>query len=165
MLALAAALPAAAACTRATAEAKPGGRGSVTIGGTTFAVSAVKFVYQPGRNFRIDADPRRAGEDCPAGVSGGVSLYGDLPEGVNSPVELSGKEVPFQFSGDGEQRTQCAAGADGLLGVKKGTVRFGRVFGGAIGFTFSGDFKRVEAEGGDPGSTVRAFGSGTATIQ
>jgi hypothetical protein len=44
-------------------------------------------------------------------------------------------------------------------------VKFGRVFGGAIAFTFSGEFKRYDGEGGESESTVHASGSGTAAIQ
>jgi hypothetical protein len=166
MLGLLTALPVASACSSAKAEAKPGGHGTVTVEGATFAVSDVKFAYQPGRSFRIEADDAGfAGKDCVPGVHAGVSLHGDLPSGVNSPVELSDKEVPFDFSGDGDDRSLCFGGSNQRLGVDKGTVKFGRVYGGAIGFTFSGNFKRVDGEGGKSGSTVHASGSGTATIQ
>jgi hypothetical protein len=165
ILGLLAALPAASACSSAKAEAKPGGRGTVTIEGATFAVSGVKFTYEPGRSFRIEADDARyVGKDCVPGVRAGVSLYGDLPTGVNSPVELSDKEVPFDSSGGGDDRSLCLGGSNQRLGMDKGTVKFGRVYGGAIGFTFSGNFKRF-GEGGKSDSTVHASGSGTATIQ
>ena len=166
MVGLLAVVTAASACTRTKAEDKPGGRGTVTIDGATFALSDVKFAYEPGSYFRIDAaDAAHADEDCVPGVSSGVSLYGDLPEGVNSPVELSDKAVPLEFSGDGDDRNLCFIGAKGLLGVEQGTVTFGRVYGGAIGFTFSGDFKRYDGEGGESDSAVRVTGSGTAAIE
>jgi len=168
ILTVLATLPVVAACGGAAAEEKRGSRGTVSIEGATFAVSDVKFAYHPGEDgyFRIEGDDaRHVDEDCVPGVSSGLALYGNLPSGVNSPVELSEKEVPFEFSGDGDDRNLCFVGSKGLLGVEKGTVTFGRVFGGAIAFTFSGDFKRFDGEGGESGSTVHASGSGTATIR
>ena len=162
------ALPVVAACGGAAAEEKQGGRGTVSIDGTPYAVSNVTFAYSPGEDgyFRIQADDaRKANGDCMPGVSSGMALYGVLPAGVNSPVELSDKEVAFEFTGDGDDHNLCFAGANGLLGVERGTVKFGRVFGGAIGFTFSGDFKRYDGKGGESAATVHASGSGTATIE
>ncbi|HEV8397188.1 MAG TPA: hypothetical protein VGQ37_23055 [Vicinamibacterales bacterium] len=169
ILTVLATLPVVAACGGAAkAEEKPGSRATVAVEGTTYAVSDVKFAYHPGEDgyFRIEGDDaRHVHEDCVPGVSSGLALYGNLPSGVNSPVELSEKEVPFEFSGDGDDRNLCFVGSKGLLGVEKGTVKFGRVFGGAIAFTFSGDFKRFDGEGGESESTVHASGSGTATIR
>ena len=168
VLGLLATLPLAGACGGATGEEKPGSRATVAIEGTTYAVSDVKFAYHPGEPgyFRIEGDDaRHVDEDCLPGVSSGLALYGDLPSGVNSPVELSEKEVSFEFSGDGDDHNLCFVGSKGLFGVEKGTVKFGRVYGGAIAFTFSGDFKRYDGEGGESESTVHASGSGTATIE
>ena len=156
-----------AACGGATAVERPGSRATVAIDGASYAVSEVKFAYHPGEHgyFRIEGhDARHAGEDCVPGVRSGLALHGDLPSGVNSPVELSEKEVPFEFSGDGHDHNLCFAGSMGLLGVKKGTVTFGRVYGGAIAFTFLGEFKRYDGEGGESEFTVHASGSGTAAI-
>jgi len=167
VLGLLATLPLVAACGGATEE-KLGSRATVVIEGTTYAVSNVKFAYQPGEQgyFRIEGDDAtHVDQDCLPGVSSGLSLYGDLPSGVNSPVELSEKEVSFEFSGDGDDHNLCFVGSKGLFGVEKGTVKFGRVYGGAIAFTFSGDFKRYDGEGGESESTVHASGSGTATIE
>lgn len=127
-------LPVVAACGGAAVEEKRGGRATVSIDGTTCTVTDVKFAYQPGEHgsFRLEGD--------------GMALRGDLPSGVNSPVELSEKEVP-------------------LVGVEHGTVKFGRVFGGAIGFAFSGDFTRYDGRCGTSRATVHASGSGTATIE
>jgi hypothetical protein len=161
-------LPLVAACGGAAAEDKPGGRATVSIDGMTYGVSDVKIAYTPGDggSFRIEGDDaRHADEDCLPGVSSGLALYGDLPSGVNSPVELSEKELPFEFTGDGDDHNLCFVGSKGLLGVEKGTVKFGRVYGGTIAFTFSGDFKRFDGEGGESQSTVHASGSGTATIE
>ncbi len=168
ILGLLAMLPLVAACGGATTEDKPGSRATVVIEGRTHAVSDVKFTYQPGEGgyFRIEGDDAaHVDEDCLPGVSGGLSLYGDLPSGLNSPVELSEKEVPFEFTGDGDDRNLCFVGSKGLLGVEKGTLKFGRVYGGAIAFTFSGDFKRYDGKGGESDSTVHASGSGTAAIE
>ncbi|HEV8397187.1 MAG TPA: hypothetical protein VGQ37_23050 [Vicinamibacterales bacterium] len=104
---------------------------------------------------------RHVDEACLPEVIGG----GDPAWSVNSPVELSEKEVLFEFSRDGDDRNLCFVGSKGLLAVEKGTVKFGRVFGGAIAFTFTGDFKRFDGEGGESASTVHASGSGTATIE
>jgi hypothetical protein len=168
ILGLLATLPLVAACGGAAAEEKPGGRATVSIEGTTYAVSDVKFAYQPGEDgyFRVAGDDaRNAHGDCLPGVVGGMALYGDLPSGVNSPAELSEKEVAFDFTGDGDDHNLCFVGSKGLLGVEKGTVTFGRVHGGAIAFTFSGDFKRYDGKGGESESAVHASGSGTATIE
>jgi hypothetical protein len=166
ILGLLAAAAAAPACTGAKAEAKPGSRGAVTIEGATFSLSDVTFVYEPSRTFRVEGmDARDVGEDCLPGVKGGIALYGRLPEGVNSPVELSDKELPLEFTGNGRDRNLCFAGSNGRLGVEQGTVKFGRVFGGAIQFTFSGEFTRVDGKGSQSELTVHASGSGTAAIR
>ena len=161
-------LPAIAGCGGAEAEEKPGGRATVAIEGTTYAVSDVKFAHQPGEGgyFRLEGDDaRHVDDDCLPGVSSGLALYGDMPAGVNSPVELGDKEVAFEFSGDGDDHNLCFVGTKGLLGVEKGTVTFARVYGGAIAFRFSGEFKRYDGKGGVSESTVHASGSGTATIE
>src|SRR5436190_10391630 len=150
-LGLLATLPLAVACGGAKAEARPGSRATVAVEGTTYAVSDVKFQYQPGAqgHFRIEGrDARHTDEDCVPGVRSGLTLSGDLPSGVNSPAELSDREVAFDFSGDGGNHSLCFVGAKGLLGVEKGTVTFGRVYGGAMAFTFSGDFTRYDGKGG-----------------
>ena len=137
----------------------------MTIDGRAFAVSDVKFAYQPGGSFRIDAgDARHPGQTCSPDVARSLSLSGRLPEGVNSPVELSDKEVLLEASGAG-QPNLCFTDSQGLLGVKAGSVKFGRVFGGAIGFTFDGDFTRLDGKGGTADVTVHASGNGTATVQ
>jgi len=160
-------LPLIAACGGATPVEKPGSRATVAIEGTTYAVSDVKFAYHPGEqgSFRIEGhDASHVDQDCVPGVRGGLALHGVLPPGVNSPVELGDKEVPVEFSGGGDHNL-CFAGAKGMLGVEKGTVKFGRVYGGAIAFTFSGEFKRYNGEGGESEFTVHASGSGTAAIE
>ena len=137
LLGLLIALPGVAACGGAAAEEKRGGRATVSIDGTTCAVSDVMFAYQPGEHgsFRLEGE--------------GMALRGDLPSGVNSPVELDEKEVAF-VTGGGEAHNLCFAGSKGMGGTQHGTVKFGRVFGGAIGFTFA---------------TEHASGGGTATIE
>jgi len=146
-------LPAAGACGGAKTEEKPGSRATVAIEGTTYAVSNVKFVYHPGEHghFRIAGeDAGHVNEECAPGVRSGLVLSGNLPSGVNSPAELSDKEVAFDFSGDGGNHNLCFVGAKGPLGIEKGMVTFGHVYGGAIAFTFS---------------TLHASGSGTAAIE
>ena len=137
LLGLLMALPVVAACGGAAAEEKRGGRATVSIDGTTCAVSHLMFAYQPGErgSFRLEGD--------------GMALSGDLPPGVNSPVELDEKETAF-VTGGGEAHNRCFASSKGAAGVQHGTVKFGRVFGGAIAFTFATD---------------HVSGSGTAAIE
>jgi hypothetical protein len=148
-------------------SASPGGHATAAIDGTTFAVSDVKLSFQPGEDgyFRIEGgDAKHPDEDCLAGLGGGLALYGSAPEGAVSLADLSGREVPFEFSGDGDDFNLCFVGSNGLLGVDSGTVKFGAVSGNSIAFTFAGTFVRYDGEGGESAPNVRASGSGTATL-
>ena len=153
------------ACGGRAAVDTSGGQATVSITGKTFAVSDVKLTYEPGDNahFRIEgSDAAHADDDCLTGLSGGMALYGDLPDGVESLADLSGREMPFEFSGDGDDFNLCFVGSDGLLGVEDGTVRFGTANGSTIPFTFSGRFEVFGGEGGTSHTGVNASGSGTA---
>ena len=96
------------------------------------------------------------------GLGGGLALYGDVPADAESLADLVGRELPFEFTGDGDDFNLCFVGTDGLLGVQDGTVRFTSVNGKQVTFTFSGDFILYDGEGGESETTISASGSGTA---
>ena len=144
-----------------------GGAATASIEGTTFASGDVRLTFEPGESgyFRIEGtDAKHPEDDCLPGLGGGLALYGSVPEGVTALEDLSGRELPIEFSGDGDDFNLCFVGSNGLLGVETGTVSFGAVNGKSVTFRFSGDFTRYDGEGGESESTVRASGSGTATL-
>jgi hypothetical protein len=153
----------------ATTEAEtPGGRATAAIDGATFAVGDVKLTFQPGDDayFRIEGhDAQHPDDDCLPGLGGGLALYGEVPASVSSIADLSGRELPFEFSGDGDDFNLCFVGSDGLLGVESGTVKFGAANGKSVAFTFSGTFVRYDGEGGESAPNVRASGGGTASVE
>src|SRR5688572_3708635 len=141
------------------------GSAKATIAGRTFDVSNVELTFEPGEDgyFRIEGDDAaHADQDCVPGLSGGVALYGDVPSTATSLADLSGKELPFEFSGDGDDANLCFLGTNGLLGVEAGTVRFLSVQGNQVTFSFSGTFTIYDGEGGESSTPVSASGSGTA---
>lgn len=147
----------------------PGGAGqaTVTIGATTFAVSNVTFTYDLGEGgyFRIEGDDAaHPNDDCLPGLGGGLALYGDLPSDVTAIGQLSGAELPFEFSGDGDDFNLCFVGSNGLLGVEQGTVRF-TMNGDELAFTFSGRFRTYDGQGGESSTATTASGSGTASVR
>jgi hypothetical protein len=151
----------------AEAEEAAGGRATAAIDGTTYAVSDVKLTLQAGEDgfFRVEGgDAKHPDDDCLPGLGGGLALYGDVPSRVSSVDDLSGLELPFEFTGDGDDFNLCFVGSEGLLGVEDGTVKFGAVNGSSIAFTFKGTFVRYDGEGGESAPNVRASGSGTATV-
>lgn len=142
-----------------------GGDATVLIEGKTFTVKNVKLTYQTGEDgyFRVDGDDAaHPDQDCISGLTGGLALYGDLPPAITSPADLAGKELPFEFSGDGDDANLCFVGSGGLLGVENGTVRFDTVDGTKVAFTFSGRFVIYDGEGGSSAAEVSASGSGVA---
>jgi hypothetical protein len=145
-----------------------GGSATATIGSQTFAVSNVEFSFEPGERgwFRIEGDDAANPEkDCMPGLSGGIALYGDVPASVASIADLNGKELAFEFSGDGDDANLCFVGSNGLLGVETGTVKFTAVNGNTLTFSFSGSFKVYDGEGGESSTPVNASGSGTASYR
>ena len=163
-----AAAAAAAGCGGGAAAETAGGRATAMIDGTTFAVSDVKVTFEAGEDgyFRIEGrDGAHPDGDCLPGLGNGLGLYGDLPSGVASLSELSGRELPFEFSGDGDDFNLCFVGSNGLLGVESGTVKFGAVTGTSVAFSFAGTFVRYDGQGGESAPNVRASGSGTATLE
>jgi hypothetical protein len=157
----------AAACSGGSGASDGGaGQASVTIDGRSFAVNKVSFTYSTGEDgyFRIEGDDAaHPTEDCLPGLGGGLALYGDLPADVTSLAQLSGKELPFEFSGDGDDFNLCFVGSNGLLGVQQGTVRF-TVTGNQVAFTFAGRFTTYDGEGGESSSAIAATGGGTASV-
>ena len=147
-----------------------GGRATAAIDGTTFAVSDVKLSFQAGEDgyFRIEGrDGKHPDGDCLTGtaVGNGLALYGELPAGVTTVADLNGRELPFEFTGDGDDFNLCFVGSNGLLGVENGTVTFGAVTGTSVTFSFAGTFVRYDGEGGESAPNVRASGSGTAIVE
>ena len=143
-----------------------GGAATASIEGTTFASGDVRLTFEPGGGgyFRIEGtDAKHPEDDCLPGLGGGLALYGDLPDVVTAIEDLSGRDLPFEFSGDGDDFNLCFVGSDGLLGVETVTVKFTGVDGSSVTFSFTGDFTRYDGEGGEVGS-VRASGSGTAIL-
>lgn len=166
-LVFAALLSAACASAGSGGGATASGSATATIGTQTFAVSQVELSFEPGEDgwFRIEGnDAANREKDCVPGLSGGLALYGDLPAGVASIADLNGKELPFEFTGDGDDANLCFVGSNGLLGVETGTVRFTAVDGDTVSFSFSGSFKVYDGEGGESTEPVRASGSGTASV-
>jgi hypothetical protein len=144
-----------------------GGSAQAAIADRTFAVSNVELSFQPGEGgyFRIDGnDAANPDQDCLPGLSGGIGLYGDVPSTIASLADLNGKELPFEFTGDGDDFNLCFVGSNGLLGVESGTVRFTAVQGDQVNFSFSGSFKIYDGEGGESATPVTASGSGTAHL-
>jgi hypothetical protein len=144
----------------------PGGGGTVTVENKTFKVSNIRFSYNTGEGgyFRVEGDDAaNPNKDCLPGLSGGLGLYGDLPGDVTSIADLNGRELPFEFSGDGDDANLCFVGSDGLLGVERGTVRF-TVQGNDVSFTFSGTFGVYDGSGGRKPADVTASGNGVARV-
>ena len=159
---------AATACSSAPGITSGGGSAKVTIADKPFDVSKVEFIFETGDGgyFRIEGDDAaNPDKDCLPGLSGGLALYGDMPATVTSLADLNGKELPFEFSGDGDDANLCFVGSNGLLGVNTGTVRFASVEGAKVTFSFSGTFTVYDGEGGESPTPVSASGSGTASVQ
>lgn len=155
----------AAAC-GGSAAGGDGGTGTVTIGDRAFGVNTITLTHELGSDgyFRIEGDDAaHANEDCLPGLGGGIALYGDIPPSATSLADLAGRELPFEFSGDGDDFNLCFVGSNGLLGVETGTVRIDSVEGSTVRFSFSGRFVLYDGQGGEsPG--VSASGRGTARV-
>jgi len=124
-------------------EEAGGGTATATIAGRTFEVNNVEMNLAFGKDgsFQIGGDDAaNPDEDCVPGLGGGLALYGGLPDSITSLADLAGLELPFEFSGDGDDFNLCFVGSNGLLGVETGTVRFTAVDGRNVTFTFSGSF-------------------------
>jgi hypothetical protein len=144
-----------------------GGVAFATIEGTRFEIANVQFSHETGDDayFRIEGDDAAHPDgDCLPGLGSGLALYGELPPDITSVADLAGRELPFEFSGDGDDFNLCFVGSDGLLGVERGTVHFDAVQGQTVTFSFSGDFVRYDGEGGESPATIKGSGGGTARL-
>jgi hypothetical protein len=147
--------------------AEGGGSAKVTIADTSFNVSNVRLVFETGEEgyFRVEGDDAaHPNDDCLPGLGGGISLYGDVPATITSAADLAGQELPFEFTGDGDDFNLCFVGSNGLLGVESGMVRFDAVEGTTVTFSFSGSFVLYDGEGGQSSSEIQASGSGVAHL-
>jgi hypothetical protein len=155
-----------AACGQATSEpAVSGGQARANIAGKTFEVSNVTLSSAFGEDgyFRIEGDDAaHPNADCVPGLSGGLALYGEMPSDVTTLSALAGKELPFEFTGDGDEANLCFVGSNGLLGVEDGTVRFGAIEGTKVTFSFSGVFVLYDGKGETEIPVVEASGHGVA---
>jgi hypothetical protein len=144
-----------------------GGTATVMVADKSFESGNVTFAFEAGDDgyFRIEgddgADPHR---DCLPGLGGGLALYGDLPSDVTSIADLAGRELPFEFSGDGDDFNLCFVGTDGLLGVDRGTVRFTAADETKVTFSFSGTFTLYDGRGEKETPGVTASGGGVAHV-
>jgi len=155
------------ACADGSPSTGSGGTASVTIEGTRFEVGDVHLVYETGTDgyFRIAGDDAaHQQEDCLPGLAGGIALYGDWPPDATTPADLAGRELPFEFSGDGDDFNLCLVGSNGLLGVENGTVRFTAADENTVSFSFTGDFIRYDGKGGESTGTITASGAGKAVV-
>lgn len=142
-----------------------GGQATVTIAGKTFAVNNVTLSYAFGEDayFRIEGDDAaHPDEDCVTGLQAVLALYGEIPGDVKSLADLSGRELPFEFTGDGDDANLCFVGSNGLLGVENGTVKFGAVDGTKLPFTFNGQFVLYDGKGESETPGIESSGSGVA---
>ena len=154
-------------CSGGSSPSPGGGSASAAVGGQTFAISNVHLALDmdDGRFFRIEGDDAaHSEEECLPGLDGGLALYGGLPHDVRSAADLAGRELPFEFSGDGDDFNLCFVGSNGLFGVEHGTVRFDAVQEGTVTFSFSGEFVRYDGEGGESPGRITASGRGTARV-
>ncbi|MGE0459784.1 MAG: hypothetical protein AB7Q16_00290 [Vicinamibacterales bacterium] len=153
------------ACGGGSAPDEAGGTATVVVADQGFDVDKVTLTYAFGEDgyFRVEGnDAAHANEDCLPGLGGGLALYGEMPAAVTSLADLAGHELPFEFSGDGDDFNLCFVGSNGLLGVERGTVRFDAVDGTTVRFSFSGSFILYDGEGGESPGALNASGQGTA---
>jgi len=144
-----------------------GGLASVTIADQRYPVGDVLFTYVLGEGgyFRFEgSDAAHPEEDCLPGLGGGLALYGDMPADVESVADLAGRELPFEFSGDGDDFNLCFVGSNGLLGVEEGTVTVRAVDGDEVTFSFTGGFVTYDGAGGESTTLTRASGAGKASV-
>jgi len=142
-----------------------GGTATVTVADQTYPVGQVLFRYALGEGgyFRLEGnDAAHPDDDCLPGLAGGMALYGDMPADVESIADLAGRELPFEFSGDGDDFNLCFVGSNGLLGVEEGIVTFDSVDGSDLQFSFAGSFVIYDGAGGESATPTHASGAGKA---
>lgn len=142
------------------------GSASLSLQGSTYRVSDVVITLDVGEDgwFRIDGEALpRTREDCVPGLAAGISLYGDLPETVHKPLDLIGKRLRVDFSGDGDDANFCFVGMGGLAGAESAWVTFDSVTGNRVSFSLEGQFRIYDQNGEGPVTDVS--GKGTAITQ
>ena len=145
-----------------------GGSASVVLDGARYEVRDVGLVLDVGEGedswYRLDGEPvAHPDEDCVPGLSGGLGLYGSLPASVRQPVDLVGKRLPVEFSGDGDDANFCFVGMAGLAGAEDASVTITSVTGQTVEFSMTGTFKIYDENGEGPVRTATA--TGTATVR
>ena len=155
-----------AGCGSSDARSAKGGSASVSLNGSTYKVAEVAFQMETGEDgwFRIDGEPSTKKEDeCMPGLGQGLGLYGDLPSDVHKPLDLIGKKLRVDFTGDGDDYNFCFKGMGGLAGAEEAWVTFESVTGNKVTFTMEGSFRIYDQNGDGPIATASA--SGTAVAQ
>ena len=164
--AFAIALLALSACSTSSASRMAPGSTSISVNGKSYEVGDVTMSMETGEDgwFRIDGEALpKTDEDCVPGLSAGLSLYGDLPSDVKKPLDLIGKKLRVDFTGDGDEANFCFAGMGGLAGAESAFVTIDSVSGNKVTFSLDGTFKIYDENGEGPVAT--AAGKGTAVAQ
>ena len=154
------------ACSSSSASRTAAGSATISVNGKSYKVGDVTMSMQTGEDgwFRIDGEALpKTDEDCVPGLSAGLSLYGDLPDSVGKPLDLIGKKLRVDFTGDGDEANFCFAGMGGLAGAESAWVTFDSVSGNRVTFSLDGTFKIYDENGEGPVAT--AAGKGTAVAQ
>ena len=144
------------------------GAASVSLNGSTYGVEKVAMTLETGEAgwFRIDGSAAgKPDEDCMPGLGSGLSLYGDLPSSIHGPLDLVGKRLRVEFTGDGDDANFCFAGMGGLAGAEEAWVTFDSVTGGVVTFSMEGTFKIYDENGEGPIATASAKGTAVAQIE
>jgi hypothetical protein len=154
------------ACSGSSADG-PGKSGSadVSLNGTTYEVGGVTMTLETGEDgwFRIDGQPvAKSEEECVPGLDAGLSLYGDLPSSVHKPLDLIGKRLRVEFTGDGDDANFCFLGMNGLAGAEEAWVSFDSVSGDRVTFSMQGSFKIYDEHGDGPVTSASARGTAVA---
>ena len=138
------------------------GSATVSLNGSTYPVGEVALTMEPGADgwFRIEGEAiPKSEQDCVPGLSAGLALYGDLPASVHKPLDLVGKRLRVDFSGDGDDANFCFAGMGGLAGAEEAWVSFDSVTGERVTFSLEGSFKIYDEHGDGPVVTAKAQGT------
>jgi hypothetical protein len=154
-----------AGCGSSGAGGGKAGDASLSVNGTTYKIGDVAITMETGEDawFRIDGEPvPNTEKDCVPGLSEGLALYGDLPSSVHKPLDLIGKRLRVDFTGDGDEANFCFAGMGGLAGAEEAYVTFESVTGNRVTFTMEGSFKIYDENGDGPIATASATGTAVA---
>lgn len=144
------------------------GTASVSLNGATYKVGEVALVLETGSDgwFRIEGEALpKTDDDCVPGLTAGLALYGDLPASVHKPLDLVGKRLRVDFSGDGDDANFCFAGMGGLAGAEEAWVSFDSVTGNRVTFSMDGSFRIYDENGEGPVATATAAGVAVAQTE